>query len=168
MSSERLKLCNLAFYGALLCLMVLAVRCGERAETEPSQEAKPKSTHVQGSPFAPTAEFSAAQEKTRQEQKSTHPNDVPTLQAPCSKTTDVYTPCDDCQLGNPCYMNWKAPKPAPPFDVPPVEKSKGLLCSFDTHECRPNLKRSCAEKSRFLLMSEDGKYHCLALSQVPR
>jgi len=63
-----------------------------------------------------------------------------------------------------------------PMDVPPVEKKVmhnpmamqdvpplgGIQCMECPYEV---IERSCANKSRFLLQSEDGKYHCLRLGQ---
>jgi hypothetical protein len=67
-----------------------------------------------------------------------------------------------------------------PFDVPPVEwdgpdtlgsryeKEWKEPCRDRVGETQPPCKtkihhRVCADKSRFLLMSEDGKWHCLRL-----
>ena len=67
-----------------------------------------------------------------------------------------------------------------PFDVPPVEREEtveyGSIANGDelhivckdlaTGSCTYTRKvPSCSDKSRFLLMSEDGKWHCLALGQ---
>jgi hypothetical protein len=65
-----------------------------------------------------------------------------------------------------------------PFDVPPVE-THGPDTTTD-YDCRKwaesgctelptrlTLHRTCADKTRFLMFSEDGKWHCLALSQRP-
>jgi len=61
----------------------------------------------------------------------------------------------------------------PPFDVPPKEwdgpeldwgcqpSEESTVC-MDTRIARHH--RACEDKSRFLLMSEDGKWHCLALT----
>jgi hypothetical protein len=57
----------------------------------------------------------------------------------------------------------------PPFDVPPVETQVPYNQSGVTNLPMPiySERRSCADKSRFLLMSEDGKWHCLALGRQP-
>lgn len=62
---------------------------------------------------------------------------------------------------------------APPFDVSPVERKLGKdeCFLFVNGVCQDNpndeFVRQCADKSRFLLMSEDGKWHCLALGRQP-
>jgi len=60
------------------------------------------------------------------------------------------------------------------FDVPPKTKTINLYdyCeSYDVaHPCpaKTQKKLYCTDRSRFLLMSEDGKWHCLALAaEVP-
>ena len=78
--------------------------------------------------------------------------------------------------------------PEPPFDVPPVEtdhdepydinaghavmeQGELITCnalSTTVTQCTKRVHmRVCADKSRFLLMSEDGKWHCLALGRQP-
>jgi hypothetical protein len=80
---------------------------------------------------------------------------------------------------------------APPFDVPPVETKTpniwvgwwnkenigkhlhetGLDTSFSivplTQDSAQEYKLTCTDKSRFLLMSEDGRWHCLKLNDSP-
>jgi hypothetical protein len=75
----------------------------------------------------------------------------------------------------------RAEQQVPPFDVPPVvtkgpdshfvtscakdkEGNEGP-CFSDYRELTTHI--ACADKSRFLLQSEDGKYHCLALTSKP-
>ena len=57
-----------------------------------------------------------------------------------------------------------------PFDVPPVEeKNPGhqMIPSKDCQDCMKFTHTTCADKARFLIPSEDGKLHCLALGQKP-
>jgi len=73
----------------------------------------------------------------------------------------------------------RCPPDAPPFDVPPVDTKvidkncKVGIIDGRWSECMQygddtsHIERACADKSRFLLMSEDGKWHCLALGQQP-
>src|SRR5271154_532848 len=65
--------------------------------------------------------------------------------------------------------------PAIPFDVPPIEEDHATEmvynCQADEEPqfCEHGLEHyktfSCADTSRFMLMSEDGVRHCLALGQ---
>ena len=76
----------------------------------------------------------------------------------------------------------------PPFDVPPVEtdhdepydinaghagmeQGELITCnalSTTVIQCTKRVHmRVCTDKSRFLLMSEDNRWHCLPLSQKP-
>jgi hypothetical protein len=88
--------------------------------------------------------------------------------------------CEDmavfaCPEGKTCFSET-------PFDVPPVETDgpdtnadiNQNACSGDvtwdgqSQWCEKKVHhRACADKSRFLLMSEDGKWHCLALGAKP-
>lgn len=57
--------------------------------------------------------------------------------------------------------------PAPPFDVAPLPGNEQLICRHEPF-CRENelehgTPETCAEKSRVLLHSEDGKGHCISL-----
>ena len=76
-----------------------------------------------------------------------------------------------------CYIEIAPP---PPFDVPPVEtRTSEEHCEFEVvdgawHQCmggktftQERVSRACADKSRFLLMSEDNVWHCLSLRQKP-
>jgi hypothetical protein len=56
----------------------------------------------------------------------------------------------------------------PVFDVPPVE-TRTEFSGRGSHGGTGGgyINRMCTDKSRFLLMSEDGKWHCLALGQKP-
>jgi hypothetical protein len=47
------------------------------------------------------------------------------------------------------------------FDVPPIVLHRG------PEDGSGVTIRTCADKSRFLLFSEDGKFHCLALTGKP-
>ena len=74
------------------------------------------------------------------------------------------------------------PAPAPPFDVPPVETEKVEIIPGPDRPCMWNevgtgnchdityqkVKHiGCTDKTRFLLMSEDGLWHCLRLAEKP-
>jgi len=63
-----------------------------------------------------------------------------------------------------------------PFDVPPVQSARygefvhyedcsahGLKRANSEWCEKPIIERACTDKYRFLLMSEDGKWHCLRL-----
>jgi hypothetical protein len=53
------------------------------------------------------------------------------------------------------------PKAAIVFDVPPIVLHRG------PEDGSGVTIRTCADNSRFLLFSEDGKFHCLALTGKP-
>jgi hypothetical protein len=57
-----------------------------------------------------------------------------------------------------------------PFDVAPKETKStwcadhgAIDCGFDPQDSEITIHRTCEDKSRFLLMSADGRWHCLDL-----
>lgn len=116
---------------------------------------------------------------------------VPSTNGRCERIRSgwILVPCRE-ELKPSCFSNAKGEwflepfktEPTPPFDVPPVEREEtfeyGSIANGDelhivckdlaTGSCTYTRKvPSCADKSRFLLMSEDGKWHCLALGRQP-
>ena len=113
---------------------------------------------------------------------------VPSTNGRCERIRSgwILVPCRE-ELKPSCFSNAKGEwflepfktESTPPFDVPPVEIEKiseaqsigngeemHLQCDPEFSKCTFRKKvPTCADKSRFLLMSEDGKWHCLALGQ---
>ena len=103
-----------------------------------------------------------------QVQSATNPGTVQSATLPTGAKN-----CFDKDVGH------AVPCDAPPFDVPPVE-TDGPDGEYAT-DCSPSRgdypgtcwqdrkvlvhHRACADKSRFLLMSEDSVWHCLALGK---
>ena len=112
---------------------------------------------------------------------------VPSTNGRCERIRSgwILVPCRE-ELKPSCFSNAKGEwflepfktEPTPPFDVPPVEKKfiqgykdcEVVPGTYNMAHCKPIYGNSdfvCADKSRFLLMSEDGKPHCLALGRQP-
>jgi hypothetical protein len=77
-------------------------------------------------------------------------------------------PVLELNLETKVYIGKCIPKPpAAPFDVAPTER-RATEADFMHYDSPQTIViRSCADKSRFLLMDESRKWHCLALTERP-
>lgn len=68
----------------------------------------------------------------------------------------------DCTtIPNPCQYF-----PTVPFDVPPKDKVDDYVEILPSGKWKYTHHRTCEDKSRFLLISEDSHWHCLLLNGV--
>ena len=95
------------------------------------------------------------------------------LMAAVGMQSGIVSHADEKKLGGRAWWSTQDFGPAP-FDVPPKEWDGpdmeegpcpiGFACMDNKV---PVHHRTCTDKSRFLLMSEDNRWHCLALGAKP-